>query len=1121
MSFIHLHVASSHSMQHGTNSPEELVAASVASGASLCALTDRDGLYGAIRHVRACIEHNVAPIVGAELLVDVGGELNTITVLAHGKNTGAGWAALCRIISAAHSSRIRTRRTHSRSERRPILSARFLPSFLRDLETPECTILLSPESNVGRALAAGDSHRALVFLRQWKKLLGNALRVEVLCHYTEPGTIGSLRHASLTVRLAAECGVGTVLTNAVRFLSPEGVVTADLLSAAGQLTNLEAARSAPNAQAWLKEPQRMLAMMVEIGSQPAVPRSALATMLRGTQQLAEQCALDPHTDLGWRQPKLPEPAIAGINGDPVRVLAERSRSGLILRYPDASQGDRALLERRLERELETIYRFNFAAYFLTVADVADLIRSMGIRSQARGSGAGSLVNYVLGISSVDPVAHDLLFERFLSSNRETLPDIDIDVESARRHDIYRAILQKYGETRVTLLSMRTGYRARSAARDTGRALGIADEEIDMVAKHIWRFNARDFRAVLHEKPELRPVVELAEENEAVHQLIDLSGRLDRLPRHLSMHPCGVILSNENLLSTTPVQPSGMGIAMSQFDKDDIDDIGFLKLDVLGVRMQSAMAHTVSEIIRVRGTDARKALPATEKPGVVDHAGRVDLEAIRLDDEGTFETIRTTHTIGMFQIESPGQRELIGKLQPTEFEDLIADISLFRPGPMLGNMIAPFVDAKHGVEPPKYLHPRFVHFLKPTFGVVIYHEQVIRIFADCMGITLSQADEYRRAMGRENTELEQRFRRATACRVENETGKRLFSDHDIDRIWEVLKGFGSFGFCKAHGAAFALPTYQTAWLKTYFAPEFFAGLLTHDPGMYPKRLLLTEAKRLGIPILGLDVNKSSRKYRAEAVPEATETMRPIGIRLAFSDIRHITEPEILRILSGQPFTSVLDFIDRARPSKRLVSALRELGAFDDLPERTPHTDELPIEPEFEPRSESKLFIRGPNPAMDAHETELSDARIALSRTRSELDLLGLDVSAHLLEPYREALRELGVIPADELINLYNSTQVLVAGVRVATQTPGTRSGKRVVFLSLDDGTGCADVTFFDDAQNRAGATVFTSSLILVAGKTRRTGKRGISIVAENAWPLSAILNHTHQRPRIAAPTLPDG
>lgn len=1073
--FTHLRVASSFSMHHGTSSPEELVAAAAAANSPICALTDRDGLYGAIRHIRACIAHNVDPVVGCELLVEFAEEIHTVTVLAHGNTGGAGWATLCRIISAAHSHR-QQQRCATRVDRRPVLSARLLPSFFRSLDEPECTVLLSPESNVGRSLAAKKQRTAHQQLQRWQKLLRHALNLEVLCHYTEPGTLGSLSHAASVVQLATECAVPTVLTNAVRLLSPSDVITADLLSAAEQLTHLDAATSAPNAQAWLKPPEQMLAIMVEIGSQPGVSRTALSEMLRNTEQLALRCRLNAQHDLGWRQAKLPEAAVAGIHGDPVRILAERARAGLTLRYPSQRGRERERIHQRLQAELDTIYRFGFASYFLTVADVADLIRRMGIRSQARGSGAGSLVNFVLGISSVDPVQHDLLFERFLSTNRETLPDIDIDVESARRHDIYRAILHKYGETRVTLLSMRTGYRARSAARDTGRALGISDDEMDVIAKHIWRFSARDFRAVLHEKPELKPIIERAEHNNAVDKMIDLAGRLDRLPRHLSMHPCGVILSNSHLLSTTPVQPSGMGIAMSQFDKDDIDDIGFLKLDILGVRMQSAMAHTLSEIQRVRGAAAKESLPQTENPNVIDPSGLLNLEAITLDDEQTFATIRSTHTIGMFQIESPGQRELIGKLQPTEFEDLIADISLFRPGPMKGNMVAPFVDARHGITAPKYLHPRFISILSPTFGVVIYHEQVLRIFADCMGITLSKADEYRRAMSADTRPLEREFRNATAQRRDPKTQRRLFSDADIDRIWDALVGFGSFGFCKAHGAAFALPTYQTAWLKTYFAPEFFAGLLTHDPGMYPKRLLLAEAKRLQIPILPIHVNYSDSEYRVESYENQ------FGIRIALSDVRNITQAEMERILTHKPYSSLAEFMQTAKPSTRLFNALHRLGALAGISESAIN------EPSAPTSIDTAVFAASTN----AHE-----------RMRAEVELLGLDVSEHALEPYRDLLNHLGVTCADELIELPNSTEVLVAGIRVATQTPPTRNGKRVVFLSLDDGTGCADVTFFDQAQQQAGPLLFTSSLLLVAGRTRRTGQRGISVVAENAWSLSEV------------------
>lgn len=1055
-------------MQHGTASPEALVAAAVAQGASHAALTDRDGLYGAIRHIRSCIAHRVHPIVGVELLLAHNGSVHTATIIAHGNTNGAGWAALCRIVSAAHSARLN--RKHGGGEhRRPLLQARHVVSFLRTAENPECTVLLSPESDVGRAIERGDSTLARQLLRQWRALLGSALRLEVLCQYTEPGSVASLRHASRTLALAESEGVGAVLTNAVRYLEPGDVITADLLTAARSLSDLERAELTRNAQAWLKPGEQMLGILAEIASQPSVPRSALASLLRETEQLTARAALDPERDLRWRTAKLPENSVAGFHGDPVRVLSQRAHAGLHSRFRSDELEARPAIRERLSFELDTITRFGYSAYFLTVADVAQLIREMGIRSQARGSGAGSLVNYVLEISQVNPVQHDLLFERFLSSNRETLPDIDIDVESARRHDIYRAIVQRYGENRVTLLSMRTTYRTRSAVRDIGRALGLDEEDVDLIAKSVWRFSARDFRVALEQKPELRSVRERARRDATVDQLIDLTARLDRLPRHVSMHPCGVILSNQHLLSNTPVQPSGLGISMSQFDKDDIDDIGFLKLDVLGVRMQSAMAYAVDEISRVRGAEAQALLPASQPSEVVDSDGRIDLDRIHLDDERTFETIRSTHTIGLFQIESPGQRELLGKLQPTEFEDLIADISLFRPGPMKGNMIAPFVDSRHGIIAPKYLHRRFVSFLAPTYGVVIYHEQVIRIIADVMGVTLSKADEYRRTMSSAIDEFARAFRVAAQQRV-NHLGHRLFSDSEIEDIWRVLEGFGSFGFCKAHGAAFALPTYQTAWLKTHFPVEFFAGLLTHDPGMYPKRMLLSEAKRLGIALLPVHVNHSCEHYRVErqhgATGAAGAATNGVAIRMALSDIRHITQAEMQRIVQQQPFTDRADFETRAKPSRRLLLALERIGALSGLEDGV------------------ALAIEQPRPVDVQH----------------EVDVLGLDISSHILDRYRDLLHRLGVTAAHELINLPNRSPVLVAGVRVATQTPAVRSGKRVVFITVEDGSGCADATFFDEAQQRAGPLLFSTSLLVIAGYTRRTGKRGVSVLAENAWAL---------------------
>jgi error-prone DNA polymerase len=1102
--FTHLSVSSAFSAHYGTARPEELVAIQATRGAHAASITDRDGLYGAVRHIRACLNAGIEPIVGVNLALAEknGAPAGRITLLAHGNTAGAGWATLVRAITAAHNAR---------GQRRVTLRRDRLPHLLRGAEVPTITVLLGHESDVAMAVSAGRNERARELLRWWTQTVPGGVALELVCHYTEPGAPASLRHAARMLELADATGVPAVLGNAVRYSHPDDALTGDVLDAANQLQALQNFHPQPNGQAWLKTPHDMHQIARRIVQFSSLTAGSAPRLIQNTEDVASRCMLNPERDVGWRQAKIPENDVIGLTGDPTTTLWRTAEAGITERYPYATSSELSRVRTRMRDELTTIDGFGFASYFLTVADVTGMMREMGIRNQARGSGAGSLVNYLLRISNVDPLEHDLLFERFLGNKRETLPDIDIDVESARRHEIYRAIFERYGSTRVSLMAMQNTYRARGAARDAGLALGLDEDQISFIAKNIWRFNARDFRAALESKPELREFAELLHHDVQLEQLVDITERLDRLPRHVSMHPCGVILGNNELYNLSPMQPSGMGLPMSQFDKDDIDDMGLLKLDVLGVRMQSTLAYSLGEIQRIHGSRAASAGALPLDAPYINPDGRIDLDDIPHDDEATFEYIRTGHTLGMFQIESPGQRELIGKMQPTEYNDLIADISLFRPGPMKGNMVAPFLDAKHGFTPRNYLHPRFVPFLSDSYGVVIYHEHVLHILHQCMGVSLAEADELRRSMEKKTESIEAAFRSRTAANLDPQTGKRLYSDAEINRIWEVLRGFGSFGFCKAHGAAFALPTYQSAWLKAHYPAEFLAGILTHDPGMYPRRLLLAEARRMAVPILPLDINRSDDAYRVERAPGGR-----LGIRLSVRDVAGISEAEVQRILSGRPFSSLTDFFERARPNRTLFQRLAAVGAFDALSldelrgsstrgtatrgdviarvreltaaTRRVHHPENQLDFTIDDRH---LIPRG-NPEFT--ETE---------KVHAELAILGMDASTHAIEQYRPLLTELGVTPANELLGLWNRSEVLVAGIKVATQTPPMRSGKRVVFISLDDGTGCSDSTFFEEAQQNAGSRLFGTRYMLIKGRTRRTGARGISIEAENAWDLRTL------------------
>ncbi len=1058
MSFVHLNVASCYSAHYGVTRPEHLVAAAKSLGYDALAITDRDGLYGAVKHIGSCIQENLSPIVGVSLLVTDQSASSRVVILAHGQNRGRGWSQLCRVISKAHQHKSKV--------------AQIDISDLAELltEEPACSILLGGESELARKVLAGDASGELA---KWKSYFPSNLVIELTNLMTKPGDIYSEEYCRKMLQLALSQKIPVVITNAVRYLHSDDAMTADVLDAARHLEPLGLFSLQPNAQAWLKPIDQMAKLALEITEDTREARM----LIQSTLELADRCRLDPVSDCGWGQPKTPEQEALGISENPFEVLWQKSHAAINWRYPEAKAAELAKIQHRLSKELIAINHLGFSTYFLTVADVAQMIRDMRIRIAARGSGAGSLVNYLLGISGVDPIAEGLLFERFLSTERSTLPDIDIDVESARRHEIYKAIFRRYGGSRVTLLSMQNTYRGRGAVRDGGLALGLDDEEIDEIAKSIWRFSARSIRRAMSEKPELARFASDSKSNRHLNLLVDITERLDKLPRHISVHPCGVILGNSSLLSLTPTELSGIGLPMSQFDKDDMDPMGFLKLDVLGVRMQSAMAYAVREAKRVSGKE-------------------VELDSVPRDDALVYRDIRTTNTLGIFQIESPGQRELTGKHQPTQFNDLTLQISLFRPGPMKGNMIKPYLDGRHGLAQPDFLHPDLRPILEESYGVVVFHEQLMKIMQKMTGCTLARADELRRMLGKESKvpAIAKYFRSAALARG--------YSKQLIEKVWSIIEGFGSFGFCKAHGAAFALPTYQSAWLKTHYPTEFIAGLLTHDPGMYPKRLILAEARRIGVEILPIDVNHSVNEYLVE------RTSRGIAVRMALTDIAGISTPEIERIICEQPFVDIPDFYQRARPSRRTIERLALIGALDSLAGISGIDSQTN-------RADLLVYLRGLTAKRPKREdkNQLSFELGSLQQLPSgnpnisaeenlehELAITGMDISEHEITKFQQMLDELGVVRANELANLRSNTEVLVAGVRVATQSPPMRSGKRVVFISLDDGTGCADATFFDEAQRRCSNLLFQNRLLLISGKTRRTGVRGVSILAENAWDL---------------------
>ena len=1224
--FVHLHVASGFSLRHGASHPHVLVERAADHGMDTLALTDRDGLYGAVRFVKACRSAGVRPVLGVDLAVapvelsqqgrrvghpaghrrprtpvrggaTVDPGLPRVTVLAR---DGRGWASLCRLVSATHLAGERgtpvttlglvARHARARAqvagEPEPLVEELLAagPGGLAggagdDADDGGLVVLLGPASELGRALAARRPDLAQAHLRLWTRALGGraadgGARVVVeVVHGRGPGEAA---RAGRTLAFAEELGVPSVLTGAVRHADRSDAPVADVLDASRRLVALDARHvDRVNAEGYLKSGKEMADVAAEVGLAAGLGERGGQRLLARTRALADRCVVDPRADLGLGEVHLPELEVTAgrwaehaAPGDPDAadvVLRARCLSGVQDRGVRAG---RALLD-RLDAELDVVRGLGYASYFLTVADVVEQIRGLGVRVAARGSGAGSLITWLTRVSDVDPLAHGLLMERFLSPLRHQLPDVDLDVEAHRRTEVYSHVLARYGGERCACVSMRDTYRARHALRDTGAALGLPPAEVDAIATSFPHVRASQLRAALRDLPELR-ASGIAESR--LDLLLRLAERLDGLPRHLALHPCGVLLSDASLLDRTPVEASWLGFPMSQFDKDDVEDLGLLKLDLLGIRMQSAISHAVEEVARVDGEE-------------------VDVDAAPLDDPGAFALVQSTRTLGCFQIESPGQRELVGKFAPETFADLVVDISLFRPGPVKSDMVRPFLEARQGWASPRYPHPDLEPVLAETCGVVVFHEQVLQIVSTLTGCTLAEADEVRRALGDPAAQAEVR-----AWFVPAALGAG-YALPVVEEVWAVLKAFGSFGFCKAHAAAFALPTYQSAWLKAHHPAAFLAGVLTHDPGMYPKRLILDDARQFGIRVLGLDVNRSGAAYRVERLPEpgpddpvpptvgdGLADGRRYGIRLALSEVKGVAEAEVAAVVAGQPYSSLADFWHRAGVARPGVERLVLCGAFDELhgvgqaarrrdrgaPSRrdlllqvaeldtwsraqrrtrrragalarsaedaaggtAPLPDVAParrgaggvlgaaarqsqapaavgglevqttfdalVREEDSPAGSTRSGW-GPQDAAPSGLPEMSGAE----QVRAELEVLGLDASRHVVSFYEPLLAALGVVRARHLRTVRSGSEILVAGVKVATQTPPIRSGRRVVFVTLDDATGPVDATLFEDAQVGYASTVFHSWLLVVRGVVRRTGPRGVSVRATGCWELPAL------------------
>ncbi len=1146
MSFVHLHTHTNFSFGDGACRIPELVARAAELGMPALAVTDHEGLYGAVRFYQACKAAGIKPIVGVELTVEpaVGpggrvwepgadapppasapadpaaaaalgepraGETGAAQAsgaaaaalapdgrIAHLKAAAtvppsaarasgagghhlvllardyAGWSNLCRIISAAHLE-------HPGEP--PLARLATLAEHAGHL------VALSGcrRSEVWSRLLAGDKAGARAAAAVFHRIFGREFFIE-LQHELLPDSNVSLRALDL---LAHKLRIPTVATGDVHYTVKGDAGLHDVLAAEAANQPLPNPLGRKNAELYLKSPAQMRRLFQRYPE-------AYANAAR----IAARCNLD--LGLG----RLLFPAYPLPPGETAfSLLWKRCFEGAAERYKPLT----AEVTARLEHELKVVEELGFAEYFLAVRDIVEFARGRGIYYSGRGSAGNSIVSYVLRVTDADPIAHELLFERFLNPARREMPDVDIDFCSARRDEVIQYIYERFGHDKVAMVATVSTVRAPSAVRIASRAFGFTPDEINGLSRRVPWGSAAKLGEMLAERPEL-------ENHEFQHphyrRLVDVAERLDGFPAHLGTHLGGFILSRDPLTDRVPLQWAAKGVVVAQFDKDDVETLGLVKMDILALKMHSAIAEAVRRIEARTGE-------------------RVSAWELPRDDPKVYELIRSARTVGLFQLESSGQRNLATRLQERDFEDVIAAISLFRPGPLQADMIAPFIRRRHGKEPVTVPHPAMERILRRTYGVIVYQEQVIEVASAVAGFSLAEADLLRRTMTHERSMEEMD---AIGRNFVEQAMARGATQEVADEVFRQLRGFAAYGFNKAHAACFAIVCNASAWLKAHYPAEFYAGILNNQPmGFYSPRVVLNDARRFGLRVLPLDVNLSGERFEVErdgtalrvglaCVKEMSAAARRAIV--AAREDGHDSEPSAGPVRS---FTSLPDFVARTRVSREITENLARLGAFDALGVRR---EELV--------AQVPLLYAGARPARRAASgaiasgspadagAGLDQPRLALDeqlgpltflpdwspqrRVSLELELLGLNVSAHPLRFVRDEVKALGVTPMSRLPEVLHGRRVRLAGVLERAQMPWVRSGHRTMFLTIEDETELGQVVIFNDVYLKYGRVLKDAIYLLVDGELQNDEEHGLAVVAHRITDLTRVLARNETLPQ---------
>ncbi len=1043
--FVHLHNHSEYSLLDGACRVHELIARTKELGMDTIALTDHGSLFGAIEFYNAANKAGVKPIIGCEAYI--------CPNRFEKRTTGGGRGEYAHHLLLLAKNETGYRNLVKLSSHGYTEGFYYRPRIDHDLLAKHAEGLIATTgclaSEIPQFLVNEDHKRAWERASFYKDLFGTDFYVEMQTHdIAEESKI-----LSQLPPLAKKLGARIVATNDTHYLKREHAEAHDVLLCIGTASNVADKNRLKfeTQEFYLKSPAEMKRLFADYPE-------ALATTL----EIADKC--DLKLDLSKRHlPKFPLPE---DQTDEAAYLTGLARAGLSRRFPNVTPE----LEQRLSYELQTIIQMGFAGYFLIVADFIRYAKEIGVVvGPGRGSSAGSLTCYALGITDVDPIRFDLYFERFLNPERISMPDIDIDFQDEGRGRIIDYVRNKYGDESVTQIITFGRLKARAVVRDVGRVLGLSYGEVDRLAKKIpeginVRLKALEGvsdggREARHENPELEA---LLQERQEYRKIWEIGEILEGINRHASTHAAGVVITPGPLTDYVPLYRQSDGSVTTQFDMNIVDKIGLLKMDFLGLRTLSVLARAL-EMLEARGV-------------------HVDLRAILEEhDQKTYDLFSRGDTIGVFQLESRGMREWLTKLKPTCIDDIVSMVALYRPGPM--EMIGDFIRRKHGEAKIEYLHPKLEAILKPTYGVIVFQEQVLAIARDLAGFSLGRADILRRSMGKKDIKELERVKNEfiEGCVAHSGMTQRL-----AQQVFDLVQPFAGYGFVKAHATCYAVLAYQTAFLKANYPAEFMAAEMTSWHGgtrMMPR--LINDCRRMGVAVLPPDVNSSEQFF----------TVEDGKIRCGLEAIKNVGGAPIQSIIEarkqGGKFASFFNLasrVDTKQANRKAMESLIQAGALDSLGcNRAQCMTGLDLFFAFASQTEqerdlgqSSLFGGGDSQASHLRELELPEVPDyeRAQKLSLEKDLLGFYVSGHPLDDYHSDIEQISATPLGETSELKDQTTVRLAGIVTEIRRSMTKKGKAMATITLEDFTGSGEILLFSDVIDAAAEKLHKEARLVV-------------------------------------------